>query len=206
MKKSLVALFSSLSLAACSLVGIRTSPEPPHEVLKREGKIELRQYQPQVIAETFVSEDYDQAGTAGFRRLAGYIFGGNREKEQIAMTAPVLQEPRSRQIAMTAPVLQQKTPDGWWMAFILPSDITMTNAPQPDNPEVTLRELPAKKLVSLEYTGWNSPEKMETQARELSAWIEKQGLQPTKPPQMASYDPPWTLWFLRRNEVQIEVQ
>ena len=84
MKKTLAALFSSLTLAACSLVGIRTSPEPPYEVLKSDGKIELRQYQPQLIAETFVSEDYDRAGSAGFRRLAGYIFGGNQENEQIA--------------------------------------------------------------------------------------------------------------------------
>ena len=206
MKKTVAALFSSLTLAACSLVGVRTSPEPPHEVLKRDGKIEVRQYQTQVIAETFVSEEYDRAGTAGFRRLAGYIFGGNREKEQIAMTAPVLQEPRSRQIAMTAPVLQEKTKDGWWMAFILPTDITMANAPQPDNPDVKLRELPAKKLVSLQYSGWNSPEKMQAQAETLSDWIEKQGLEPVRPPQMASYDPPWTLWFLRRNEVQIEVR
>jgi len=206
MKKTLAALFSSLTLAACSLVGIRTSPEPPYQVLKSDGKIELRQYQPQLIAETFVSEDYDQAGSAGFRRLAGYIFGGNRENEQIAMTAPVLQEPRSRQIAMTAPVLQEKTADGWWMAFILPADITMENAPRPDNPDVRLRELPAKKLASLEYSGLNSPEKMKAESLKLEAWIGKQGLRAAESAKMASYDPPWTLWFLRRNEVQIEVE
>lgn len=206
MKKTLAAVCSSLTLAACSLVGIRTSPEPPHEVLRSEGKIELRQYQPQLIAETFVQKDYDQAGSAGFRRLAGYIFGGNRAKEQISMTAPVLQEAQSRSIAMTAPVLQEETADGWWMAFILPVEITLANAPEPTNPAVKLRELPAKRQVSLQYSGRNSPGEMQRQAKELSAWIDQQGLRPLTDPKMASYDPPWTLWFLRRNEVQVEVE
>ena len=206
MKKTLAAVCSSLTLAACSLVGIRTSPEPPHEVLRSEGKIELRQYQPQLIAETFVQKDYDQAGSAGFRRLAGYIFGGNRAKEQISMTAPVLQEAQSRSIAMTAPVLQEETADGWWMAFILPVEITLANAPEPTNPAAKLRELPAKRQVSLQYSGRNSPGEMQRQAKELSAWIDQQGLRPLTDPKMASYDPPWTLWFLRRNEVQVEVE
>ena len=206
MKKTIAAICSSLTLAACSLVGVRTSPEPPHEVLKSDGRIELRQYQPQLIAETFVEKDYDQAGSAGFRRLAGYIFGANREKEQIAMTAPVLQEERSRSIAMTAPVLQEETEKGWWMAFILPEEITLDNAPEPTNPDVTLRELPAKRQVSLQYSGLNSPEQMERHAKELSTWIDKEGLRPLTKAKMASYDPPWTLWFLRRNEVQVEVE
>jgi hypothetical protein len=206
MKKTLAAVCSSLTLAACSLVGIRTSPEPPHEVLRSEGKIELRQYQPQLIAETFVQKDYDQAGSAGFRRLAGYIFGGNRAKEQISMTAPVLQEAQSRSITMTAPVLQEETANGWWMAFILPVEITLANAPEPTNPAVKLREIPAKRQVSLQYSGRNSPSEMQRHAKELSAWIDQQGLRPLTDPKMASYDPPWTLWFLRRNEVQVEVE
>lgn len=206
MKKNLVTIFSGLTLAGCSLVGIRTSPEPPHQVLKTDGKVEVRQYRPQLIAETFVQKDYDGAGSVGFRRLAGYIFGGNLAKESIAMTAPVLQEPRSQSIAMTAPVLQGKTPEGWWMAFILPAEITLDNAPEPTNPEVKLRELPAQKMVSLQYTGRNSPERMAENAALLAQWIAKEGLQPVSAPKMASYDPPWTLWFLRRNEVQVEVE
>ena len=206
MKKTLVTIFSGLTLAGCSLVGIRTSPEPPHQVLKTDGKVEVRQYRPQLIAETFVQKDYDGAGSVGFRRLAGYIFGGNLAKESIAMTAPVLQEPRSQSIAMTAPVLQGKTPEGWWMAFILPAEITLDNAPEPTNPEVKLRELPAQKMVSLQYTGRNSPERMAENAALLAQWIAKEGLQPVSAPKMASYDPPWTLWFLRRNEVQVEVE
>ena len=206
MKKTLVTIFSGLTLAGCSLVGIRTSPEPPHQVLKTDGKVEVRQYRPQLIAETFVQKDYDGAGSVGFRRLAGYIFGGNLAKESIAMTAPVLQEPRSQSIAMTAPVLQGKTPEGWWMAFILPAEITLDNAPEPTNPEVKLRELPAQKMVSLQYTGRNSPERMAENAALLAQWIAKEGLQPVSAPKMASYDPPWTLWILRRNEVQVEVE
>lgn len=199
-------IIGSLTMAGCSLVGIRTTPEPPSEVIQKDGAIEVRQYQPQVLAETWVDKDYDDAGSAGFRRIAGYIFGGNQAKQSIAMTAPVLQQDGSETIAMTAPVLQQETGKGWWMAFILPEDITLANAPTPDDSRVVLREIPAQKVASLEYGGLNSPSKMKSHAVTLRKWLEENGYQATSEPVMASYDPPWTLWFARRNEVQFEVR
>jgi len=215
-KRALLSGPLTLALGACSVVGIRTTPMPPYEVLEADGVIEVRQYLPQLIAETFVEtvarpqpsggKDFRRGGNSGFRRLAGYIFGGNESKEGIAMTAPVLQEPRSESIAMTAPVLQEERSDGWWMAFILPEGYTLESAPTPDDPRVTLRELPAKRLATLRYSGWNSPEKMARHEATLRAWLEASGFRPTGPALMASYDPPWALPFLRRNEVQLEVE
>jgi len=206
----------ALSLGACSVVGIRTTPEPPYEVITADGDIEVRQYEPQLIAETFVKniehtmpqedKEYRYSGNRGFRRLAGYIFGGNTSKEEIEMTAPVLQEERSEEIAMTAPVLQEERQDGWWMAFVLPEGYTLESAPVPDDSSVTLRELPGKRVATLRYSGWNNPEKMARHEEALRAWLEAQGLRSVGGPLMASYDPPWTLPFMRRNEVQIEVE
>ena len=219
MKKTLLAtLLASLFFAfgGCSVVGIRTTPEPPYEVISAAGDIEVRQYESQLIAETFVEnivqtmpgedKQYRRSGDSGFRRLAGYIFGGNTSKEEIAMTAPVLQEQRNEEIAMTAPVLQEAREDGWWMAFILPEGYTLESAPTPDDSRVSLREVPGKRVATLRYSGWNSPEKMARHEETLRAWLETEGVRPVGAPLMASFDPPWTLPFMRRNEVQIEVE
>jgi hypothetical protein len=204
--KSLAGICSALLFSGCSTLGIRTTPEPPHEVTRRDGPIEVREYRPQVLAETVVRADHDEAGSQAFRRLAGYIFGGNRAGRQIAMTAPVLQKEASQSIDMTAPVLQRETAEGWWMAFILPAEISLDSAPEPTDPLVELREVPGRTIATLRYGGLNSPEKMERYAADLGRWLDEQGFRPLGPPTMASYDPPWTLWFLRRNEVQIEIE
>ena len=204
--KSLAGICGALLFTGCSTLGIRTTPEPPHDVTRRDGPIEVREYRPQVLAETVVRADHDEAGSQAFRRLAGYIFGGNRAGRQIAMTAPVLQKDASKSIDMTAPVLQRETAEGWWMAFILPVEISLDSAPEPNDPLVELREVPGRTIATLRYGGLNSPEKMERYAVDLGRWLDKQGFRPIGPPTMASYDPPWTLWFLRRNEVQIEIE
>ena len=224
MKKLSLISVGSLSLClffsfgGCSVVGIRTTPEPSHEVLLSQSGMELRQYESQLIAETFVEnivhsmpEDKEQkhfrrSGNQGFRRLAGYIFGGNTSKEEIAMTAPVLQEERSEEIAMTAPVLQEERADGWWMAFVLPEGYTLESAPEPNDSRVSLREVPATRIATLRYSGWNSPEKMAKHEGTLREWLKAEGLEAVGEPRMASFDPPWTLPFMRRNEVQITVK
>ena len=215
---SLLALCLFFSFGGCSVVGIRTTAEPSHEVLLSEGRMELRQYDGQLVAETFVEnivhstpddqqqKHYRRSGSQGFRRLAGYIFGGNTSKEEIAMTAPVLQEERSEEIAMTAPVLQEERADGWWMAFVLPDGYTLESAPTPDDSRVSLREVPPARIATLRYSGWNSPEKMVKHEGALRKWLEAEGLEAVGAPRMASYDPPWTLPFMRRNEVQISVK
>ena len=219
MKKTLIAALAAtlfFSFGGCSVVGIRTTAEPPYEVVTADGDIEVRQYEPLLIAETFVEDiaqskltegkEFRQSGNSGFRRLAGYIFGGNTSKEEIAMTAPVLQERRSEEIAMTAPVLQEDRGDGWWMAFVLPEGYTLENAPTPDDDRVTLREVPAKRIATLRYSGRNSPEKMASHEETLRGWLEEKGVRAIGPPLMASFDPPWAIPFMRRNEVQIEVE
>lgn len=204
------------SVGGCSVIGIRTTPEPSYEVLITEGDFELRQYGPQLIAETFVQNvqhsmpkedrDYRSSGNQGFRRLAGYIFGGNTSQEEIAMTAPVLQGERSEKIAMTAPVLQEERADGWWMAFVLPEGYTLESAPVPNDSQVNLREVPGERIATLRYSGRNSPEKMVKYEETLRAWLQTEGVEAVGAPRMASYDPPWALPFMRRNEVQIEVK
>jgi hypothetical protein len=126
--------------------------------------LQIRRYGPRIAAETTVDADNEAAArNAGFRRLAGYIFGGNHDSARIAMTAPVTQEPsdaRSGQkIAMTAPVAQAvAADDAWVIRFFMPADHSMETLPAPNDPAVKLVTVPAETVAVLRFTGDRGPE------------------------------------------------
>jgi hypothetical protein len=123
------------------------------------------------------------------------------------MTVPVTMEPKtggSEKIAMTAPVTmetQKKNSNQWRMFFVMPSQYTLTSLPTPTSPEVKLREIPPQKKAVITYTGFNSEEKTQEKAQELRTWLKAKNIVPTSEPQLARYNPPWSIPFLRRNEV-----
>ena len=198
-------LMTSLMLAGCSVLGKRTANEPPYKVLVEDGDIEVRQYGEMIVAETVINGAYGQTGAPGFSRLAGYIFGKNRSKEKLSMTAPVLQEPVSEKISMTAPVLQEKKGDAWVMAFVMPEGSRLETLPVPLDPAVTLRAVQGKKVAVIRYSGLHSESNLRNYAEKLTEWLKKKGYSVRSQPRAASYDPPWTLPFLRRNEVHIDI-
>jgi hypothetical protein len=204
--KTVMLMLTSLLLAGCSVLGKRDAAEPHYDTLKHDGPFEVRRYGPMVIAETFIDgESYSAASGKGFNRLAGYIFGKNRSKTSISMTAPVLQERGSEKISMTAPVLQHPDKGGWSMAFVLPDGFTLQSAPEPLDPEVKLREVPPATIAVVTFSGLHSAANLEKYGRQLQTWLKKQGYRELSEPRLASYDPPWTIPFLRRNEVQIMI-
>jgi hypothetical protein len=136
--------------------------------------------------------------------LADYIFAKDRKGAQIAMTAPVTQAPREK-IAMTAPVSQQPSTGGWTISFTMPTGYTMETLPPPADPSVRLVEHPARRLAVLKFSGLAGQSRMEAKRSELLAAVAKAGLSPKGDSVFAFYDPPWTLPFLRRNEVMVEV-
>jgi hypothetical protein len=204
--KNPLALLGSLILTGCTVMGIRSSAEPQYQLLSERGDVQIRQYPPLLIAETVIDADYAQAGNIGFNRLAGYIFGGNQQKQQMAMTAPVFRENAGEQIAMTAPVLQQAVGNKWTMAFVMPAGYSLETLPTPIDPQVTIKVLPAKKVAVLRYSGSLNLEKINEKSQLLLAWIEQQQLTPLTAPRSAAYDPPWTLPALRRNEIHIDIE
>jgi len=177
-----------------------------YTVIMKEERFELRQYEPHIVAETMVEGDYDKAGNEGFRRLFKYISGENQKKQSIAMTAPVAQEAGSEKIAMTAPVSQEQTGGHWRIAFVMPSEHTMDTLPQPVDPKVSLRQVPARRMAAITYSGSWSKARYEEHKALLEAFIQKKKLQPLGEPVLARYNSPFTLWFLRRNEVLVPVQ
>ena len=181
--------------------------EPKFTRVEKTGDFEIRAYAPYLVAETLVSGEFDQAGNEGFRRLAGYIFGGNRGKQKIAMTAPVAQQatPKGEKIAMTAPVGLERRGDAWRITFALPAEIKLDNAPIPNDARVTLREVAARTVASLGFSGTWSPERFAEKKADLLRQCQAKGLKTRGEVQYARYNPPWTPWFLRRNEVMVEI-
>jgi hypothetical protein len=180
--------------------------EPSYSSILQEAPFEIREYPSLIAAEVTVSGERSDAVSAGFRLLAGYIFGGNTRKQSIAMTAPVIQnESPNEKIAMTAPVMQSPDPAGWVIRFIMPASYTLETLPTPNDPKVRLVALPPKRLAVVRFSGLVDDNDVEQQTALLRAFVVQQKLTAVGTPSLARYDPPWTLWFLRRNEIMLEV-
>lgn len=180
---------------------------PPYKEVRRDGDFELRDYPALVVAEVTVDGDQKEAANKGFRLLAGYIFGANKKRQGIAMTAPVAQQAASEKIAMTAPVAQTPGAAGTWVVrFTMPRAWSLETLPVPDDPRVTLRRTEPARFAVLRFSGLAKPDDVQAKSNELLAWVTSHGLHATGPVSLAQYNPPWTLWFMRRNEVMVEVE
>jgi len=179
--------------------------EAAYNVVKRDGKFEIREYAPHILAETVVEGDLEQAGNKAFSRLFRYISGDNRSRDKVAMTAPVSQEPMGEKIKMTAPVGQQRVQERWTVSFMMPASYTLESLPVPEDPQVTLRQVPARRMAAVRYSGFWSEKNYLRYRRALETWIHERDLAIVGDPVWARYNPPFTPWFLRRNEILIPV-
>ena len=177
--------------------------EPKHRVLEKRDGFEIRLYEPQVVAETLVEGEFGDGGNEGFRRVAGYIFGGNQGARKLAMTAPVTQAPQK--LAMTAPVTQTAAGDSFVVQFVLPKGVTVENAPVPNDARIRLRTVPERRLAAVRFSGFWSDANYAEHLAKLTAAMRVAGLQATGEPVLSRYNPPITPWFLRRNEIWIDV-
>ena len=192
--------------AAGTIVGIRHGTEEPvFTVERRIGDVEIRNYGSRIAAETTIDADEEAARTEGFRRLARYIFGGNRSKTKIAMTAPVAQQ-QGEKIAMTAPVgTQRGTAGEWVIRFYMPSEYALDTLPTPGDERVRLVNIPAERVAVLQFSGIPSPGAVATRTDELIAILRANSVAPESDPFSWFYDPPWTIPFRRRNEVAVRL-
>ncbi len=184
--------------------------EPKFTLLEKEESFELRAYEPKLIAEVFVDGDMSEASSKGFKLIADYIFGNNTSQsgksEKINMTAPVAVKASAEKISMTAPVGLQQSNSGWRVYFVMPSQYTLQTLPKPNNPLVIIKRTPGQKFAVIRFTGLVGEEKMTVKQAELNQWITRKNLKALSNPELARYNPPWTLPFLRRNELMIEVE
>lgn len=193
----------SLVEAGGSVVGFRRlTEEPAYTAEPLADGVEIRRYPARIAAQTAVDADEVTARRIGFQRLAGYIFGGNH--------AGVVEQSRGRageKIAMTAPVAQQADADGHWVIrFFMPSEKTLESLPEPNDPAVSLVTVPAESVAVKRFTGSTAPQAVEANTAALLQTLGKQGYKAVGTPAAWFYDPPWTLPFLRRNEVWASVE
>jgi uncharacterized membrane protein len=179
--------------------------EPSYTVLENRDGYEIRQYDPYIVAETEITGTYSQALNSGFGRIANYIFGNNTSKTSIAMTTPVL-ETTSEKIAMTVPVAttvgESQTRN---VSFVLPSKYTLETLPTPNNPQVTLREAPARTVAALRFTWYATESRIESKKALLEQRIATDGYIISGVVQVAQYNPPLSMPLTRRNEILIPI-
>lgn len=180
--------------------------EPAYELESKTNQYEIRKYAPVLVAETNIESNFEKAGTQAFRILAGYIFGANKSKTKIAMTAPVNQEEASEKIEMTAPVTQAKSASSFLVQFTMPSTYKLETLPIPDDPRVRLRQIPARKLAVYNYSGSWSEARYKQKLASFREDLKKNKLDVIGDPIFARFNSPFQLWFLRRNEIWLEVK
>ena len=192
------------------IVGVLAGPvmsnveKPEYKVIQSKQNIEIRKYDPMIIAEVEVNGKRKDAIGNGFRLLADYIFGNNKLEQNISMTAPV-QQKENQKIAMTAPVQQQLNGKSWRISFVMPSEYSFNSLPVPNDNRVRLKKILAKKFIVIEFSGTYSNENVEEHENQLMNYIETNKINIISSPKYAFYNAPWTLPFLRRNEIMIEI-
>ena len=167
--------------------------EQPYEVVREHPEFELRRYPEHVVAETRVTGSFEGAGNASFRRLVGYIGGRNTQSRKVAMTAPVVQEAEDEEAGRFV------------VGFVMPAGFDLAGAPDPTDDDVRLRAVPAHTAAALRFSGRWSRGRYDEHERRLRAALAEAGVEVVGPARFARFDPPWTPWFLRHNEVVIPV-
>lgn len=203
LKRGLVGAILTLTLLGGEALAVE---EPAFRTVAQDGAFEVRDYPALVVAEVTVTGGQKEAANKGFRLLAGYIFGGNKRKQSIAMTAPVAQQPAGETIEMTAPVTQTRTSGAWVVRFTMPSHFSLKTLPEPNDARVRLSLAPPARFAVVRFSGLADPDDVAAKTAELEGWMRHRHLRMAGPASLSQYDPPWTLWFMRRNEVMIPIQ
>jgi len=157
-----------------------------YDVVDRIGRVEVRRYHPCVMADVDVNADYSTAGSIGFGPLVRYISQNN-----IAMTAPVVQEPSAR--------------GSWIVSFVMPDGMSLDSMPRPAGSSVSLRESPEFLAAALRFSGYTSTDRVTEKETELRAVLAEKGIAVNGTLRIARFDPPWKPGFLRHNEVVLPI-
>lgn len=210
LKRFLVNIISSASLFIFFIIistgEVMATEQAKYQLITQDDDIEVRKYESHVVAETEVDSDFEDAGSAAFKRLFDYISGNNITQKEIAMTAPVSQEASGEKIDMTSPVGQRKDNGRWTVSFMMPASYTYETLPQPKDPSIKLQQVPEQYRVSITYSGLWSESNYLSNKQKLEAWIQSNNYIVSGEATWARYNAPFTPWFLRRNEVLIPIE
>ncbi|AIT09539.1 SOUL heme-binding protein [Candidatus Francisella endociliophora] len=207
MLKKSFSILSSIALSSCSIFGINNVPEAKYKDIKKDDNFSVRLYAPLTEAQVTVEDsNYKSAVNKGFNYLFKYITGANISKQDIQMTTPVKIEQESQKIQMTAPVMIAGDDNSWTIAFVLPAQYTLKNAPTPTNDKVKIVEKPEAKMAVITFSGFLDKDTIDSNTTKLKTWIKSNNYEIVGQPEAAGYNPPWTIPFMRTNEVMIPIK
>ena len=205
----IIVLVVIILLVIWSIIGYFSSrvEQAKYTVIKNANGYEIRNYPAHIVAETTVSGPGGEALNKGFSIVAGYIFGGNVQKQSIAMTAPVIaRKDASEKIAMTAPVVASKEGDMQVISFGMPSSYSLSTLPMPTDPNVKLVEIPEEKVAVVTSSWYRTDSRVQNMEKELLSFLTRDGIKTVGPFSYAGYNAPWTPPWMLRNEVMIQIQ
>lgn len=185
--------------------GVNVTQQQNYSVVGQHDGFELRRYPECIVASIEVASSFERAGNSGFMALVSYITGNNHSRSKLAMTAPVIQE-KGVGIVQEYPVLEQASGDRHIVSFVMPDGWTMDTLPDPNDERVVLREVPVELVAVDQFSGRWSTASYQTRLERLERSIKRAGFEVVGVARFARFDPPWTPWFMRRNEIQIPVQ
>ena len=192
-KWTYIILLIFIVVISCVLIGpfMSNVEQPKYQVISSQENIEIRKYDSMVIAEVEIQAERKEAIKDGFKILADYIFGNNKSKENISMTAPVR---------------QQKVQENWQISFIMPSEYNIKTLPKPANKNINIKTVADKKYIVINFSGRNSDQNIKLHEKKIKKYIAENEIQVLSTPIYAFYNPPWTLPFLRHNEIMMEIR
>lgn len=193
-------------LAIIGTGGAVAAEQAKYNVVLKDDSFEVRHYEPHIVAETIVDGNFEDAGGNAFKRLFKYISGNNISQQEIEMTAPVTQKAGSEKIDMTSPVGQREDNGFWAVSFMMPASYSAETLPKPKDPKVVLRQVPARYIASIQYSGFWSEKSYISHRGKLDAWINENSFKVTGAPLWARYNAPFIPWFFRRNEILIAIE
>jgi hypothetical protein len=214
MRKKMTSVLVTVAaiVALWSLWGFLSSrvEQADYAVVKETDGYEVREYPARILAQTTVSGSEGEAMSAGFRILAGYIFGGNTRKESIAMTAPVVAQEAGAQnlsegIAMTAPVVVAAEGDSRVVSFGMPRSYTIDTLPTPDDSRVKIVTVPAKRYAAVRFSWYRSDGRVKAAEEKLLAALARDGVTTRGGVAYAGYSGPWTPPWMARHELLVEI-
>lgn len=201
-------MITLLNLLTCLILGgnALAYEEPAYNTLKTYEEFELRQYESFIIAEVHVTGEFDDVGNKAFRKLFNYISNADRPQGKIDMTTPVIQQPMEKiddiTLGKTNPTQQKR----YRFAFVMPRKYELADLPPPLDPEIKIISVPGNLIAARRYSGTWSQKRYQENERILLMAIEKSGYKAAGEPIFARYNAPFSLWFLRRNEVLVQVE
>ena len=188
---------------------VRSQGSHTYTVVQKTDVFEVRQYAPYLVAEVVVPGPASEAGSQGFSLLGGYIFGKNKGERKLEMTAPVTQAAVAPappvKLDMTAPVTQAAAPGGFVVQFVMPKGYTLATLPEPLDVRVKLREVPGSRLAVIQFSGSWSQSTYQEQLQKLRSALSAAAIATTGEPVSSRYNSPFSLPFLRRNEIWLNL-